>query len=408
MLERLEGLSRGRLGATAFAIALVVYLPTATYSASHVNDVRAATIAAWSIGSHGTVAVPMAPLDGIPWVRQVDGQIRVHRTPGPILWASPFYVLDDTPAATIEDVRDVPFGPATLSAVLATSIGIGLMAAACRLIAPPLVALSSALLLALGTGNWSVSADGAWTHGLTLMFLAAGLLAMGQRRHAVGGLAMAGAILARPQTAVAPMVMGLWSGLKARSLRPVMAVASTSLLGVAGVVAWYRPLFGEWIPRAGFVSSIATGAAPSGGKGVLAGLVDWAGSLALWLVSPSRGLLVFSPFLLLLVPHLRNAWRGAPDWVRSSAMAGLVYVVVQSRGNVWHGGGNYFGYRLPLELLTLAWPLLTLAYLRGVHESSRRRPIFLVLAAASILVFLLGELFLRPDPLDLIRATLTG
>ena len=273
------------------------------------------------------------------------------------------------------------------------------MAAACRRVVAGRTALGAALLIGLGTGNWTVSADGAWTHGLTLLMLSLGLVAFSRERPAWAGLAMAGAIFSRPQTVVAPAVMGLWTGIRQRRFRVVAVVAATSALGVVGLLAWYVGILGEWLPRSRYVTSVATGAASVGGTGGLLGIWRWLGSVGLWLVSPTRGIFVFSPFLLLLVPSLRQAWRCAPDWVRSSAAAALVYVVVQSRGNVWHGGGNYFGYRLQLEALTLAWPLLAIGYERWVLATERRRTTFAVLAMASVVVFAIGNLMLRPNSL---------
>lgn len=397
--RQLDTLPPWVIGALASLAAVLVYLPTATWDHRHVNDVRATTVAAWSIAERGTVDVPEATLTGIPWVREVEGQHRIHRTPGPVLWAALFYLPGNYASPVVAGIEDVPFGPSTGSAVVAAALGVGAMAAALRRLVAGHVAFGSATLLALGTGNWSVAADGAWTHGLTLLFLSLGLLSVSSDRFATGGLAMAGAILARPQTAVAPLVMGVWAGVQRRSSRPVLAVAATSALGVVGLLLWYVPLFGEWLPRTGYVTSIATGAAVGGGTSVFHAALAWLGSLALWLVSPSRGVFLFSPFLLALVPAVRAGWRHSPEWVRSATVAGLVYVVVQSRGNVWHGGGNYFGYRLPLEALTLTWPLLTLSFDRVVRQHPRWRTTVMQLGLAAIIVFAAGATVLRPDPM---------
>lgn len=402
--RQLDALPPWVVGALASLLALLVYLPTATWNHHHVNDVRATTLAAWSIAERGTVDVPEEALTGIPWVREVDGQHRIHRTPGPILWAALFYLPGKYPSS-VDGIDDVPFGPSTGSAVLAAAFGIGAMAVALRRLVAGHVAFGSAVVLALGTGNWSVAADGAWTHALTLLFLSLGLLAMSSDRFAAGGLSMAAAIFTRPQTAVAPLVMGLWSGVRRRSLRPVLVVAATSALGVVGLLLWYVPLFGEWLPRSSYVTSIATGAAVGGGTSPSHAALAWLGSLGLWLVSPSRGLFLFSPFLLVLVPAVRGGWRHAPEWVRSATVAGLVYVLVQSRGNVWHGGGNYFGYRLPLEALTLTWPLLTISFDRVVRHHPRWRTTVIQLSLAAILVFAVGATFLRPDPIAQFETT---
>jgi hypothetical protein len=57
--------------------------------------------------------------------------------------------------------------------------------------------------------------------------------------------------------------------------------------------------------------------------------------------------------------------------VRSSAVAGVVYAIVQLRANGWDGGLDYFGSRLLLETLVLASPLLVLAFREFVLPSVR-------------------------------------
>ncbi|NNC41124.1 MAG: hypothetical protein HKN95_10570, partial [Acidimicrobiia bacterium] len=105
-----------------------------------------------------------------------------------------------------------------------------------------------------------------------------------------------------------------------------------------------------------------------------------------------RGFLLWSPFLLVLIPGLRAAWKAAPAWVRGSALGGLVYLLVQYKANRFSGGGGFFTYRYPLEALTAAAPLLYLSYREWVAPRPRIGKAFVALSSASIVVHGLGSI----------------
>jgi hypothetical protein len=110
-------------------------------------------------------------------------------------------------------------------------------------------------------------------------------------------------------------------------------------------------------------------------------------------LSPSRGLLILSPFLLMLIPGLRAGWRVAPDWVRASAVGGLGYLIMQLSGNRFTGGLGYFGYRVTMEPLVLCTPLLALAFQHWTAVVKWRLQAFSVLAVASLWTFSWGAVF---------------
>ena len=82
--------------------------------------------------------------------------------------------------------------------------------------------------------------------------------------------------------------------------------------------------------------------------------------LGFW-VSPDRGLFVWTPVVLLLLPALVRSWRSLPDWSRALAMGGLAYTLVQLTFNRFSGGDIFYGYRLGLELLAAVTPALALS-----------------------------------------------
>ncbi len=97
-----------------------------------------------------------------------------------------------------------------------------------------------------------------------------------------------------------------------------------------------------------------------------------------------RGFLVWSPFLLVLLPGLPAGWRAAPAWVRSAAVGGLVYLLLQYGANRFSGGDGHFTYRYPLEMLTAASPLLVLSARHWTLQTRLRRKALLFTVVASI------------------------
>lgn len=371
------------LGGLAALVCLLLYIPTATWDYDQVTDSRATAIAAWSLADHGSIAVDETWPD-VPWALQgPDGRHFVWRHPGGIVWSALFYAptsLGGDPTSAVE----VPYGPGTASAVVATALGVGAMVMVFRRIVPARTSFFGGLALGLATSNWSISADAPWNHGPTLLFLALGLLASSHGRHAWSGLSMAAAITVRPHVAVAPAVMGLAAGWRERRTGPVLAMAATSLLGLVAVMWFYGHFFGEASMRPEQVDAFVTGDVNLTDHG-------WGMNLLLSLVQPTRGLLFYSPFLVLLIPGLRAAWRDGPPWVRASAVSAVFYAAIQTRADVWHAGSGFFGPRAHLETLTLAAPLLLLAYQHYARHRPGWRTAVEVTTIASAIVFAIGS-----------------
>ena len=64
-------------------------------------------------------------------------------------------------------------------------------------------------------------------------------------------------------------------------------------------------------------------------------------------VSPDRGILVYTPILLVLLPALLRSWRQLPTWTTSLLLAGLAYTIVQAALISFTGGAPIHG--LPLR-----------------------------------------------------------
>jgi hypothetical protein len=115
------------------------------------------------------------------------------------------------------------------------------------------------------------------------------------------------------------------------------------------------------------------------------------------LASPERGLFVLSPFLLALVPGIRAAWRDAPPWAQGFALGGVAYTLVQLWLNRFSGGYNFYSYRLMLELLTCATPLLVISFRQWTAKSAFRLRVFAGFLAVSAAMQAMGAVAYRPD-----------
>lgn len=372
--------------AFVFLPLLIVFLLTGTYTEQQSPDPLAAAVPAWQYVVHGNLTLDA--FEGmLPWFVDTGERIVSNRTPGIIFFAVPFYwLLGTTP--------DAPnLVPATAAAATAAAGAMTLLHLVFRRLVSPSTAMVGAYVAALGTSTWSVSADALWGHGPNQLWLGAALLALAAERYMGSGVGFGLAVFTRPQLAVIPAITGLWAGVHKRSLRPVALVGVPAALGLAGLVFYNRLMFQTASVAGGYGSYVTDNLASRP-------VWDYAEGIAGTLVSPDRGVLFMSPFLLALVPGLRAAWRVAPTWVRSAAVGGVVYMLVQLRINYFSGGDHFYSYRLSIELLTMAAPLLLLAYREWTAYTPLRRRAFSALAFLSIALHALGAVYHRVDYIE--------
>lgn len=355
-----------------------------------INDVLYVAQPAWSLAVRGTANLEgLFTLSGInAWTVQVGEHLRSDRFPGAIVLTIPFYGVARW---------SVPSFFLWPSAVAAATVAASTMAVMHRVllcVVRPRAALGGVLALALGTATWSVAADAMWTEGPTMLGLAIAMwaLARGRTGGVIAGYALAA--VSRPHASVFAFITAAWSATQ-RRWRPAVVATGGGLAGLLAVVVWNRVNAGQWTLLPGSYTGRPEAALNAAPGGQATGL-EWANDLICTFVSPLRGLFVYSPFVLLVLPGLARAWRAAPSWVRSSALGGVVYLVVQLAGNTWIGG-PVFGYRLILPSLVAWWPLLTMAYERWTARRVWARWAFVALAAASIWWFTQGASVLPVD-----------
>jgi hypothetical protein len=350
------------LGISSF----LIFAASADYHDPLNNDTRADSIAAWQLAFHGNATLT-AFHDRFAWLFTVHGRDITDRMPGTVFWGAPFYrVLGH---ASAPDVY-----PGALAAVTAAAMAVALAYVVCAKLVSRPTAACAALFLAFGTATWTVSADQLWTHGPAQAAVLLIVLLCSQRRWLVAGIPAGFAILVRPHLGVVALVFGCAEALRRKSLRPLL-IGVGSAAGAAVLLAYEHSLWGRLIIFGGYDQPVAA----SGIKfaRMVTGLVGD-------LVSPERGLLVFTPALVLLLPGLRRAWVAAPPWARTAAGAGLAYLGLQLWGIRFTGGDGFYSYRTTLETLTLFVPLLALAWQEWTAKTRLRRTAFAALAAVSV------------------------
>ena len=178
------------------------------------------------------------------------------------------------------------------------------------------IALLAAIAYGLATSVWSTASLAIWTHTPAVLGFAVALWALTAGHPGLAGAALAAACFARPATAPVAALLGLylmhrawrhgWTSTAADSNRRDLwrFCAGVVVTGSMGVLYNYW-LFGNLVGGAPFrtevwfrelgTRSMFAGSLPAG----LAGLT----------VSPSRGILIFSPVVLVAAYGAIRAWR---------------------------------------------------------------------------------------------------
>jgi hypothetical protein len=263
---------------------------------------------------------------------------------------------------------------------------------ACRRLASPGAALALAVAVALGTPLWSSTSQALWQHAPNTLFLALGALALLEARErwrdaALAGLALAAATACRPTSALFVLAAGLF--LVLTRPRHALAFAAGALPVLAALAAWNHHAFGSALASGQLLIGRSVALQKTGSPDVWqTPLLE---GLAGVLFSPSRGLLVFCPFLALA------AWGAVAAFRRRElapllplALGAAAVVVVEAKWFDWWGGWSYGPRRLGDLAPLLA--LLAAPAMGWVAAARWRRLVFAVAATWAVLVQGLGAL----------------
>lgn len=293
-------------------------------------------------------------LGGMSLSESPNGHVNAQVSAGPILVAVPAYWMLTSSEDTAPD--DFSLVPAALTASALTALTVLLMFFALTALVPRRFALVVALVFAFTTPTWSVTANGMWSHVLTQVAIAGAALASSRERWWLAGTALGFGMLGRPHLALIAAVVGLGMGLTKRDWRIPAGVALPTLASLGLLVLWSSLVHGQ----------VSIGGAYGNSKAV-AVVTNAFGSLEThlgFLVAPDRGLFIWTPLLLLLLPALFRIRSLLPAWTLWLAAGGVLYTLVQLRIGGFQGGSGFYGYRHGLELLTSLAPALTMAAFR--------------------------------------------
>jgi hypothetical protein len=237
-----------------------------------------------------------------------------------------------------------------LTASFLAALSVSLLYLLLRRRARPPIALLLALAYAFGTTTWVISSQALWQHGMAEVLVTAALL-----------------FLTGPCTAPRAVAAGLLLGLVGGNRPPDVVLAGA--LGVYGLF-WAGRRLAPLLTAAAALPMILVllynlGAAGNVGGGY--GLIGKASffshpllpGVAGLLVSPTRGLLVFSPFLLFLVLAWRHLPRDRQERGLTLAMTiGIVMQILLYAKADWRGGLSW-GPRYMTDILPLLiWMLV--------------------------------------------------
>ena len=281
-------------------------------------------------------------------------------------------------------------------------------------------ALLASIAYGLGTPVWSTASLAMWTHTPAVLGYAAAIWALIAGLPVTAGIAAAAAVIARPATAPAAALLALYlvhrvrvrfredrEALHASVTDALRFAGAAALVGIAGATynLW---LFGNVVGGAPartqyWVNELGTAGMFSGS--LLAGLAGLT-------ISPSRGIFIFSPVIVVAILGAVRVWRTRLSehvtqrgdtllLARYASVAAIAILLTYSKFIVWWGGHGY-GPRYLTDAMPFVGILLAFGFLPGDalgrSASWRRTPIVAIaLLVCSIGVQAIGA-FCWPSP----------
>lgn len=388
-----QGRRRSMVTAIAFFLTMLsVFGLTAPRDVIHI-DAHAAAVEAWHIAATGS-----------PWLegdlsremmhnefiaRAANGHVVGRRMAGPVVAAIPFYwAMNSDP-----DPNQFRYLPSALAAATLTALAVLLLMLALRRYIGSSRAIVGAVAVGLATPTWTISANMLWTHPLTQLGIAGAAYGCSRKNYWMAGTFLAFGMLGRPHLAIVAALLGVGIAWRSRRLAPVFALGTPTLSALVVLLFWNRWMFGEWSIGGAYAGK--AGAAVEG----FSGSAEWDGPFAQltnyvgFLVSADRGLFVWTPVVLLMIPAVLRYWRDLPEWAGPLLLGGVAYSIVQLRLNYFPGGDEFYGYRHALELMTCGAPVFVMATVRMGRFAKTLLPVLLAFQLAIITPGALAEGF---------------
>jgi hypothetical protein len=308
------------------------------------GDTRPTERAAASLVQQGNFDLDEYPEVEPPFAREVNGhRVSIYPVLSAVLATPVFaaaraiFVLDETGTALA--------GKVAASLLSALAAGVLFLAVGRRHMGDD--ATGAAIVFALGTSVWSTS-QALWQHPAAVLFVGIAVLFLQKAEFAPvwagrAGLPLALAVAARHADAALVAVLAL--AIAVRWPRRLPAFLAWAAPAVAFLLLYQWAYFGSPL-RHGFTGTLGRFSEPWG-----------VGHLGL-LVSPAKGLLVFTPVVLVAATGLVRAFlRGERALAATLGVAALAHFVLTGRWREWHGG-ECWGPRLLTDALPLVFVFL--------------------------------------------------
>ncbi|HEV7427631.1 MAG TPA: hypothetical protein VGQ46_14805 [Thermoanaerobaculia bacterium] len=294
----------------------------------------------------------------------------------------------NVPAYAIARERGIPLDAAhrsmlsMISASVVTAVSVlFFFLAASRVTKRQSTAIFVSIVYAFGTTAASVAARGMWQHGPSLLFLTCALWLLtrgGTWPVALSAIPLGFAVFNRPVNIVIVLPLAayvFWQHRRAFARFALLALVPASLL------AWYSAHY--------WGSVTALGQYPAGNWF----LGSFPAGLAGLLISPSRGLFIFTPLFLISAAMIVVVFRHPrrEPLLTALAVGVILTIVLYAKWYSWWGGTS-FGYRLLTECIP-ALSLLLGASCERMPERPAVRMGIAVLTAISLYVHMLGAFY---------------
>jgi alpha-1,2-mannosyltransferase len=341
-----------RVEIVLFLVTFLVFAATASRSYLCL-DVWSANFSSYQIATTGSpyldgLSVPELDGNSLRWVwiddHAPNGHIVVTRSPAVVIAGLPAYLLTQPSTMTVI--------PGAITAALLTAFAVLLMYLALVPLMRRWQALAAVAAFAFTTPVWSVAANGIWPQTITVLGIAVVAWAAVHEKWWVMGLGGVLLLWARPHAALIVAVVGLVLAWRERRIGIALRAGLPGVGSLVLLSLWSRWVYGSWNP---------IGLYGAGGLAyVHESVFSVSKQLGMW-IAPDRGLLIFTPVLLVLLPALLRSWRSLPAWSTALLLGGLAYTVLQNALIGFNGGDPIYGYRCGLEFLACAFPAFALS-----------------------------------------------
>ena len=316
--------------------------------------------------------------------------------PGPGLVALPFAVLAHLAGVRFWEGEAPAWALAKLTAALLSAGSVALLYLTAVAFVTRRRALLVAIAYAVGSGIWAISSQSLWQQTPVIFFLALGVFCLlrcpgAWLRGAAAGLALSAAAACRPTALLVLLVVAAWLLVCDRKAFAALVVGALPV--AAALLAYNAYYLGSPLELGQLVRGADLARHKTGSPEVWQTPL-WLGALGL-LLSPGRGLLVYSPFLAAAFAGAVLAWTD----VRYAALRFLTFAVpaLWIPAFAWFDwwGGWAYGYRPIIDSL----PLLALLCVPAVDWMLERRvwrAAFAIALAWSVLVQALGAFAYSP------------